>query len=89
MLKEKPFDKVPSIDIVRERIRAVCKDAVIEKAFLDDNPDTYVLRLGREHRKHADLRLSFELLDDLKGKNSEHRQAQLEASINDVINRLK
>jgi len=85
MLKEIPFQKVPSFSVVLDSIRAICPGVIIETTLLDDDPDTYIFRLHR----YADMPLSFELLDDLRGSNSGRRLLQLKANIQDAMNRLK
>jgi hypothetical protein len=85
MLMEKDFSEIPSFIIVKERIHAENPDVEIVRVKLDQSTVNYVFEL----MNGAGLRLSKELLDDLPGKNNDHRNAQLDQKIRGAIDRKK
>jgi hypothetical protein len=87
MVKEININDVPNLSIVKERILAICSDVEFQKAELDEAPVHYLLKL--QLANSTTLRLSKELVDDLSGKNTDHRDAELDQLIRSAINRMK
>jgi hypothetical protein len=86
MIKDKEFREVPSFTIVQKRMRAVIPKFEIVKVQLDEAPEHYLFHL--QLAKNNPLRLSKELLDDLPGKNNDHRNAQLDQAIGSLFARV-
>ena len=87
MIIEKDFSEIPAFTIVRKRILAINPIVEFVKAALDNTPDTYLIRL--QLTTPTTLRLSKELLDDLSGRDTSHREAQLDREIRNAIDRMK
>ncbi|MGP8175061.1 MAG: hypothetical protein ACLP7O_11015 [Terracidiphilus sp.] len=87
MTKEITFDEVPAFALVKERIHANNPNVEFIKAGCDSDHDSYLLPI--QLTKRTTLRLSKELLDDLNGKNNDHRKAELDKTIRDAIHRMK
>jgi hypothetical protein len=87
MVKEISLSDVPNLFIVKERVLAICPNVEFLKAELDEAPVHYLLKL--QHAKRATLRLSKELVDDLSGKNTAHRDAELDQLIRSAIDHMK
>ncbi|HEY1901646.1 MAG TPA: hypothetical protein VGG56_04395 [Terracidiphilus sp.] len=87
MIKEISFCDVPNLSIVKERVLAICPNVEYLKAELDEAPVHYLLKL--QLAKRTTLRLSKELVDDLSGKNTAHRDAELDQLIRSAIGRMK
>jgi hypothetical protein len=87
MVKEISFNDVPNLSIVKERILAICSNVEFQKAELDEAPVHYLLKLQLGNR--TTLRLSKELVDDLSGKNTAHRDAELDQLIRSALDRMK
>ncbi len=88
MIKETSLNQVPSFALVKERINAIDPNVEILEVGLDGGSDAYLLKLQREN-KRTTMRLSQELLDDLPGKNNDHRKAQLDQEIHSAIGRMQ
>lgn len=89
MTKEIEFNDVPAFASVKVRVNAVNPDVEFVKAGLDTSADTYVLQLQLTQPRRTTLRLSKELLEDLNGKHSIHRNSELELNIRSAIDRIK
>jgi hypothetical protein len=87
MIKDKEFSEVPSFTIVEKRIQTMIPNAKILKTQLDEAPFHYLFHI--QLTTSGPLRLSKELLDDLPGKNNDHRNAQLDQAIRDLLRRKK
>jgi hypothetical protein len=87
MIKEVDFNKMPAFALVKTRIHAINPNIELVKAGLDEGPYHYLLQLQLTNR--TTLRLSKELLDDLTGTNTDHRDAELDEKIRSAINRMK
>jgi hypothetical protein len=85
--KEITFDEVPAFALVKERIHAQNPTVEFIKAGRDSDHDSYLLPIQLTTR--TTLRLSKELLNDLSGKNNDHRNAELDETIRDAIRRMK
>ncbi len=87
MIKEIDFNKVPAFALVKGRIHAINPNIEFVKAGLDEGPYHYLLQLQLTSRTM--LRMSKELLDDLTGRNTANRDAELDEKIRSAINRMK
>jgi hypothetical protein len=87
MTKEITFEEVPAFAFVKERIIAKNPKVEFIKAGHDKSTDSYLLPI--QLTKRTTLRLSQELLEDLLGKNNDHRKAELDQKIDDAFNRMK
>jgi hypothetical protein len=87
MVKEIDSYDVPAFALVKERIHAINPNVEFVKAGLDESPFHYLLQLQLTNR--TTLRLSKELLDDLTGTNTDHRDAELDEKIRSAINHMK
>jgi hypothetical protein len=87
--KEIDFDDVPAFALVRERIHAIHPNVEFLKAGRDIDTDIYTLRLQLAKSSQTDLCLPENLLSDLSGKNSAHRDAELDRLIRTAIDRLR
>ena len=87
MVKEISFSDVPNLSIVKERVLGICPNVEFLKAGLDEAPVHYLLKL--QLAKHTTLCLSKELVDDLSGKNTAHRDSELDLLIRSAIGRMK
>ena len=89
MTKEIEFNEVPAFAHVKERIYTINPNVELVKAGQDKDSDTYILRLQLTSRRHTDLTLSLELLDDLNGKRPSLRNLTLDRDIHLAIGRIK
>jgi hypothetical protein len=87
MIKEIDFNEVPAFELVKERIHAINPNIEFVKAGLDEGPYHYLLQLQLTSR--TTLHTSKELLDDLTGTNTDHRDAELDEKIRSALNRMK
>jgi hypothetical protein len=87
MIRDITFEKVPAFAIVEKQMQTLIPNAEVVKAQLDEAPYHYLLDIRVKTTKT--LRLSKELLDDLPGKNNDHRRAQLNLAIRDLFGSMK
>lgn len=87
MVKEISCGEVPNLFIVKGRILEINPNVEFLKVELDEAPVHYLLTLQLARR--TTLRLSKELVDDLSGKNTAHRDAELDQLIRSAIDRMK
>ena len=87
MVKEISFSDVPNLSIIKERVLATCPNVEFLKAELDEAPVHYLLEL--QLAKRTTLRLSKELVEDLSGKNTAHRDAELDQLIRNAIGHMR
>jgi hypothetical protein len=87
--KEIEFDAVPNFALVRERIHSINPNVEFVKAGQDKSFDIFTLRLKLTGSKRTDLCLPENLLNDLTGKNTAHRDAQLQQLIRSALGHLE
>jgi hypothetical protein len=87
MIKDITFEEVPAFAVVEKRIQTIIPNAEIVETQLDEAPFHFLFHI--QFTKRTTLRLSKELMDDLPGKNDDHRKAQLAQAIRDLVWRSK